>query len=186
LPKPVEDVVTRPALPDGEKTTPASAAMSSSASSPTLAPAENDVKAPTTGGENEAYGDLTKTGSSEKQPEFDPKSLRGWPVKPPFRERPMSNLPHASGGDDKQIYWEDLTWKQQLAWRKLFLREYLSEAKRCLPYVRKLFRLIYRLSPWRTIVLVLANTLRGLIPALTLQTRGTFILMVATGHWVPD
>ena len=141
------------------------------------------MKPPTTEEKKASDGGLAKTGSSEKKPEFDPKSLRGWPVKPPFREHPFTNLPRGPGGDDKQIYWEDLTWKQQLVWRKLFLQEYLSEAKRCLPYVRKLFLLIYRLSPWRTIVLVLANTLRGFIPALTLQTRGTFILMVATGHW---
>jgi len=173
----------RPALADGDKTPPASAGMSTVASSTTLAAAENNVKPPTTDEKKASDGDLTKTASSEQKPEFDPKSLRGWPVKPPFRERAIANLPGARAGDDKQVYWEDLTWKQQLVWRKLFLREYLSEAKRCLPYVRKLFLLIYRLSPWRTIVLVLANTLRGFIPALTLQTRGTFILMVATGHW---
>ena len=38
--------------------------------------------------------------------------------------------------------------------------------------------MIYRISPWRAAVVLTLNIVSGLLPALTLQTRGNFILMV--------
>jgi len=107
----------------------------------------------------------------------DPKKRRGWPSRAPFysssSERRSTEIP-----DEKKIYWSELTWNQKIAWRKAFLREYLSETKSCLPHVRKLFLMIYRISPWRAAVVLALNIVSGLLPALTLQTRGNFILMV--------
>lgn len=115
-----------------------------------------------------------KTSEEEKD---DPKKRRGWPSRAPFfnssGERRSTETP-----DEKKIYWGELTWNQKLAWRKAFLREYLSETKKCLPHVRKLFVMIYHISPWRAAVVLALNIVSGLLPALTLQTRGNFILMV--------
>jgi hypothetical protein len=116
--------------------------------------------------------------SSENEDEDDPKKRRGWPSRPPF-----SNESDRRGGSTKnqtedKIYWDEMTWRQKIAWRKAFVREYLSETKSCLPHVRKLFLIIYRISPWRAIVVFALNVVSGLLPALTLQTRGNFILMV--------
>jgi hypothetical protein len=177
-------------LPRDAEPASAPTALSSSTSTTTLLDAENDIATtPTVEEANSADSKKPAVSAKEEQAEdiFDPKSLRGWPARPPFRTSPFREAPSAQKQASPAvdgIYWEELTWKQQLAWRKMFLREYLSETKRCLPYVRKLFILIFRLSPWRTTVLFLSNTLRGLIPALTLKTRGTFILMVTAACFI--
>jgi len=105
----------------------------------------------------------------------DPKKRQGWPAKTPFT--------HGVRGSSREqlkeyTFWSDLTLEEKIAYRKEFLREYLSETKKCLPYVRKLFMMIYRISPWRAAVILVLNVVNGLLPALTLQTRGSFILMV--------
>lgn len=115
-----------------------------------------------------------KTSDEEKD---DPKKRRGWPSRAPFHNSSGERRPNETP-DEKKIYWSELTWNQKLAWRKAFLREYLSETKKCLPHVRKLFVMIYRISPWRAAVVLALNIVSGLLPALTLQTRGNFILMV--------
>ena len=121
----------------------------------------------------------------EKSPDEekdDPKKRRGWPSRSPFhcssRESRTSENP-----DEKKIYWNELTWNQRIAWRKAFLREYLSEAKKCLPHVQRLFVMIYHISPWRAVVVLALNVVSGLLPALTLQTRGNFIMMVHSCFW---
>ena len=103
----------------------------------------------------------------------------GWPSRRPFYT-PLLVGPNGVRIKEKEdlVYWADLTWKQKMAWRKAFLGEYLAETKKCLPFVWKLYVTIYRLSPWRAIVLFVVSIFRGFLPALTLQTRGNFIMMV--------
>ena len=115
-----------------------------------------------------------KTSDEEKD---DPKKRRGWPSRAPFYSS-SREIRSTENPDEKKIYWSELTWSQKIAWRKAFLREYLSETRKCLPHVRKLFLMIYRISPWRAAVVLALNIVSGLLPALTLQTRGNFILMV--------
>jgi hypothetical protein len=105
----------------------------------------------------------------------DPKKRQGWPARVPFS--------HGVAGSSREklkefTFWSDLTLEEKIAYRKEFLREYLSETKKCFPYVRKLFVMIYRISPWRAAVILVLNVVNGLLPALTLQTRGSFIVMV--------
>jgi len=125
-------------------------------------------------------GDQKKTASETVLIDVDKvKKTIGWPHLAPFRS-PL--LIGQSGMRIKEnedvIYWADMTWKQKMAWRKAFLSEYLSETKMCLPFVWKLYVLIYRLSPWKAVVLLVVSIFRGFLPALTLQTRGHFIMMV--------
>jgi hypothetical protein len=103
----------------------------------------------------------------------------GWPSRRPFYNKTFveKNGVRVEQKEDL-VYWADLTWKQKNAWRKAFLTEYLSETKDCLPFVWRLYRIIYRLSPWRAVVLLGVSIFRGFLPALTLQTRGNFIMMV--------
>ena len=105
----------------------------------------------------------------------DVKSPRGWPSRRPFFT--TASL-EAAREYQETVYWGELTWKQKLAWRRGFLKEYLSETKLCLPYVKRLFVTIYRISPWRTIAMFALNILRGLLPAVSLQVKGGFIQMV--------
>ena len=79
---------------------------------------------------------------------------------------------------EKYTYWDDLTLKEKLEFRKSFLKLYLTETKQCIPYVRKFFMMIYRISPWRVVMLLALNIVSGLLPALTLQARGNFMSMV--------
>jgi len=116
--------------------------------------------------------------SSENEEEDDPKKRRGWPSRPPFSNQSDRGGGSTKSQNEERIYWNEMTWSQKLAWRKAFVREYLAETKSCLPHVRKLFLMIYRISPWRAIVVFALNVVGGLLPALTLQTRGNFILMV--------
>ena len=127
----------------------------------------------------------TKTDESSKEinsddgEKDDPKKRRGWPSRVPFHKSyENESRSYQDGKEEERIYWGDLTLKQKIAWRKAFLREYLSETKQCLPYVRKFFLMIYRISSWRAVVVFALNVASGLLPALTLQTRGTFIMMV--------
>jgi hypothetical protein len=103
-----------------------------------------------------------------------PEKAHGWPPKAPF-----SHGGTASREKLKEFtFWSDLTLQERITYRKEFLREYLSETKKCFPYMRKLVIMIYRISPWRAIVILMLNVINALLPALTLQTRGSFILIV--------
>ena len=120
-------------------------------------------------------GDKGAKGTEEKD-----KIKLGWPSRPPFR----NPLDYKDDGfetkEQNSVYWSDLTLAQKMAWRKAFLRDYLTETRKTLPYVRKLILMVYRISPWRAVVLFAMNIFTGLLPALTLQTRGNFIRMVRT------
>jgi hypothetical protein len=109
----------------------------------------------------------------------------GWPARRPFRNKTFVEKNGGTVEWEKEdlVFWADLTWKQKNAWRKAFLTEYLSETKDCLPFVWRLYRIIYRLSPWRAVVLLGVSIFRGFLPALTLQTRGNFIMMVTYGRF---
>jgi hypothetical protein len=115
-----------------------------------------------------------------KKEEDDPKKRRGWPSRYPFSRSPYQDLGQPANKDDGEgrIFWSELSFSEKTKFRKQFLREYLSESKLCLPYVRKLFLMICRLSPWRAATILILNIVNGLLPALTLQTRGNFIMMV--------
>ena len=115
-----------------------------------------------------------------KQADFQdgttPKPSRGWPGRPPFivtQERDWVKTQI-----EKYTYWGDLTLKEKLEFRKSFLKLYLTETKQCIPCVRKFFMMIYRISPWRVVMLLAMNIVSGLLPALTLQARGNFMSMV--------
>jgi hypothetical protein len=115
-----------------------------------------------------------------KKEEDDPKKCRGWPSRYPFSRSPYQELAQLANKDDGEgrIFWSELSLSEKIKFRKQFLKEYLSETKLCLPYVRKLFLMICRLSPWRAATILILNIVNGLLPALTLQTRGNFIMMV--------
>jgi hypothetical protein len=109
-----------------------------------------------------------------------PKKVNGWPGRYPFYRSPFQDLSQTTSAEDREekIYWSELSFIEKQQFRKQFLRQYLSETKLCLPYVRKLFVMICRLSPWRAATILAFNIVNGLLPALTLQTRGNFIMMV--------
>lgn len=110
----------------------------------------------------------------------EPKKSKGWPGRYPFSRSPYQDLSQTTSEEDREekIFWSELTFLEKQQFRRQFLREYLSETKQCLPYVRKLFVMICRLSPWRAATILAFNIVNGLLPALTLQTRGNFIMMV--------
>jgi hypothetical protein len=119
-----------------------------------------------------------KEAVSDGESDASKKKKVGWPSRPPFEN--IKDEDEKKEKDDKAIvHWNELTWKEQNAWRVSFLRGYLKEIRNCLPFVRKLFFLIYRISPWRAVVFLAMNVIKGLLPAITLRTRGDFIMMVS-------
>jgi hypothetical protein len=161
--------------------------LSNSASSATLvekSETQESEKSSTKGKEAPISNKVPKDDVQNDTPDAgnkkdEPKKDQGWPDRTPFS--------HGVGGSSREklkefTFWSDLTLQEKIAYRKEFLREYLSETKKCFPYVRKLFMMIYRISPWRAAVILMLNVVNGLIPALTLQTRGSFILMVHKPH----
>ena len=112
----------------------------------------------------------------EKGKEKEAKKIRGWPDRPPFTVVEDDDTEEVL---KKYTFWSDLTWREKYAYRKEFLRQYLSETRKCLPYVRRLFLMIYRISPWRAVTILVLNIVNSFLPALNLQTRGSFILMVS-------
>src|SRR5579859_2178624 len=109
-------------------------------------------------------------GRSVKPTTTPPKPPRGWLSKAPFLI--VQNKNWMKIHLEKNIYWSDLTLREKLEFRRSFLKIYLSETRQCLPYVRKFFLTVYRLSPWRVVMLLALNVLSGLLPALALQARG--------------
>jgi hypothetical protein len=86
--------------------------------------------------------------------------------------------PTVSGDFDKNyIYSSELTWQERWAYYREYLREYLTETKLCVPYMKRLFLVILRVSPWRVAALIALNLISGLLPALGLQTKGRFVMM---------
>ena len=114
------------------------------------------------------YGKSTKI-TQKKKPKL------GWPNRTPFQRLTKRNLPR---DETKYIYSSELTWKEREAYRMAFLREYLSEIWKCIPYAKRLLLMIIRISPWRVAALILLNVLSGLLSAFGLTTRGRFVHMV--------
>jgi hypothetical protein len=56
----------------------------------------------------------------------------------------------------------------------------LRDASQALPSVYKLFLMIYRLSPFRTLIIIAVFVIQGLLPALRLRTGGDFIRHVSS------
>lgn len=112
---------------------------------------------------------------SENSATPDAKKIRGWPDRQPFYTYDdEGKKKHA----ENQVYWSDLTWNEKFGYRKAFFILYFNETRKCLPYVRRLLGMIFRISPWRAAVIFAVNIAKSLLPALTLKTRGSFIMMV--------
>ena len=106
---------------------------------------------------------------------MDLKPSQGWPERPPFRTKIKSSQSILQN----YTFWSELTLEEKLSYRREFLTQYLSETKKCFPYIRKLFIMIYRMSPWRVVMILVLNIVNALLPAITLQTRGHFTIMVS-------
>lgn len=120
--------------------------------------------------EEESVPETQKEKEEEKE-----KKVRGWPERAPFFQ---NHVDIQKKWFEESVFWTDLTWQEKMQYRKAFLREYLSETRRCLPYVRKLFLMIYRISPWRAIAVFALNIVNGLVPAINLHTTGDFMSLV--------
>lgn len=154
------------------------AALSSSPSSATLAQESTDIPMISSahqGSDQVNHESSPATETTPKVKEADIKPRRGWPERVPFRTKIRSSQSILQ----KHIFWSELTFKEKYLYRREFLTQYLSETKQCFPYVRKLFIMIYRISPWRVVMLLVLNIVNGFVPAMTLQTRGSFIVMVS-------
>jgi hypothetical protein len=163
------------ATPGSKSPAPSASTLSLGTETPASSETPDEVPTPPPGIPN-ADG---KGNGSEKEKEEDLRKRRGWPNRYPFRcYNPWQNS-KKEGETEKIIYWGELTLQAKLDYRKAFLKEYLSETKKCLPHVRKLFFMIYRLSPWRAATILAFNIVNGLLPALTLQTRGNFLMIVS-------
>lgn len=128
----------------------------------------SDVESPKA--EEEPVAETQKEKEEEKE-----KKVRGWPERAPFFQ---NHVDIQKKWFEESVFWTDLTWQEKMQYRKAFLREYLSETRRCLPYVRKLFLMIYRISPWRAIAVFALNIVNGLVPAINLHTTGDFMSLV--------
>lgn len=163
------------ATPGSQSPAPSASTLSLGPETPSSSATPEKAPTPPPGIPDEDKGNGSE---KEKKEEEDPRKRRGWPNRYPFScYNPWQNS-QKEGETEKVIYWGELTLQEKLDYRKAFLREYLSETKNCLPYVRKLFLMIYRLSPWRAATILAFNIVNGLLPALTLQTRGNFLLIV--------
>ena len=169
--KQLEPVATDAIQPLEDEKTPT---VSSSASSVTLVQdgGTNDGSTTPPSSPSTSTKPATSTSVPKAKP---PKRPRGWLSRPPFTVFDNKSWRKKV---EKYTYWSDLTLKERLEFRRTFLRTYLSETSKCLPYVRKFFLTIYRISPWRVVMLFALNVLSGLLPALTLHARGNFLMMV--------
>lgn len=121
---------------------------------------------------NDAQGHSPQ--SEKKSPAKKSEPVKGWPNRSPF-----STYSSQKPLDEKEwIYATEMTWKEKQAYRKTFLKEYLSEMAKSIPYTKRFLAMIYRISPWRVLAMIVLNIVRGLLPAVGLQTRGRFIHMV--------
>jgi hypothetical protein len=154
----------------------------SGSSSATTVVGDGDAAAPKTTDskeENDPQAAPTETEkksskSTKTEEKTDQKATKGWINRGPFRiiKRKIEDKPK------KYVNWYDLTLREKYEYRKQFLFQYLRETKACLPHVKRLFLAIYRISPWRAAVLLMLNVVNGLVPAMTLQTQGRFIILV--------
>jgi hypothetical protein len=152
---------------------------SSSASSVTLINTDSEVSSD----EAPLLKDIESTQSSTPEPEPD---LAQTPDKPPRKPKkgwrdvfPFTFAQRSSRTSKRNwIAWSELTLREKYEYRRKFFLEYFSETRKCLPYVKKLFVAVYRISPWRATLLLFLNLVNGFLPALTLQTKGSFLILV--------
>lgn len=116
------------------------------------------------------------SGENHGTKRMEGKKVHGWPNRPPFKIVTRDDKDELF---KKYTFWSDLTWREKYEYQREFLRLYLSETKQCLPYVRQLLSMIYRISPWRAVVILVSNLVDGFLPAIKLRTRGSFIIMVS-------
>jgi hypothetical protein len=114
-----------------------------------------------------------KEGAGEKVPETEIE--RGWKDTAPFSTRKTTE----QALQKKCISWYELTLREKYEYRKRFLREYFSETRACLPYVKRLFLTIIRISPWRGVALLALNAINAFLPALSLKAQGDFLILVS-------
>ena len=102
------------------------------------------------------------------------KSPSGWPTRKLFYHSDQIEIKNA----EEWIYFSELTWSEKMAFRKRIMKEYFSETVKCFPHLKRLVHMIVRISPWRVLALIALKIISGFVPALTLQAKGRFILMV--------
>lgn len=102
------------------------------------------------------------------------KIQKGWDDTPPFSTRKNTD----QTVQKKCVSWYELTLREKYEYRKKFLHEYFSETRACLPYVKRLFLTIIRISPWRGVVLLILNAMNAFLPALSLKAQGDFLILV--------
>jgi len=112
---------------------------------------------------------------SEKKEDAHDKKKTGWRNTAPFSVKNKTLV----ASSKNCVSWYELTLREKYEYRKRFLREYFSETKACLPYVKRLFHTIYRISPWRGAVLLLLNAVNAFLPALALRAQGDFLILVS-------
>jgi hypothetical protein len=100
------------------------------------------------------------------------KAPKGWPSRPPFEK------PFVEKFSKSRVFWSELSLTEKNAYLKTFIKEYIREVKKCLPYVWRLFLMIYRISTWRTLMIFPISIIKGLLPAVNLETRRDFIILV--------
>jgi len=105
------------------------------------------------------------------------KLAKGWRDEYPFDVMERENRKRL---EKTWISWSKLTLREKYEYRKRFLQEYISETRKCLPYVKRLFITVYRISPWRATLLLFLNLVNGLLPAMTMQTKGSFLILVSS------
>jgi len=105
------------------------------------------------------------------------KPAKGWRDEYPFDVVQRENRKTL---EKTWISWSKLTLREKYEYRKRFLHEYISETRKCLPYVKRLFITVYRISPWRATLLLFLNLVNGLLPAMTMQTKGSFLILVSS------
>jgi hypothetical protein len=153
---------------------------SSSTSSLTLvSPSDGNVSSD----EDPPLKQLESTESSTPDPKPDSpetpskrprKPKKGWRHEAPF------NIEDRCSRTSKRdwIAWSELSLREKYEYRRDVFAEHSAEIKKCLPYVKRLFMTVYRISPWRATLLLFLNLVNGFLPALTLQTKGSFLILV--------
>jgi hypothetical protein len=171
-----EEVTDQPAL----LAVPSAIPHSSSTSSLTLvSPSDGNISSD----EATVLKEIESTESSTPDLKPDPPQIPDKPPRKPkkgWRDVPPFNIEKRSSRNSKRdwIAWSELTLREKYEYRRQFLVEYFSETRKCLPYVKKLFVTVYRISPWRATLLLFLNLVNGFLPALTLQTKGSFLILV--------
>jgi hypothetical protein len=167
----------------GERTS-----LSNTSSLSTLVPGSDEEpsvpasETQTPGTENPPVADTPASGCESESDEEeagkkDPETKleKGWKDTAPFSTRKNTD----QAVQKQCISWYELTLREKYEYRKTFLREYFSETRACLPYVKRLFLTIIRISPWRGVALLVLNAMNAFLPALSLKAQGDFLILVS-------